>query len=124
MVQEHAFKIGDGISFSVGSDVKAGTVTRVSASGKTVWFQEDDATLLNGIDSREADALQFSPGGFMGHTSGVQRYSYRPCVGSALVRASLRTKSNGKQVWKIAGTSTSSWDVVFPGRHKHYDYNH
>jgi len=117
------FKVGDGASYSVGSDVKACTVVKISASGKTMWLQEDTATLLNGVDSNELDALQFSPGGFMGHTSGVQRYSYMPDATGSVTRVSLRTRADGSQVWKRAGSPVTSWDSVFPGRHAHYDYN-
>jgi len=123
MEKAPVFKVEDGVSYSVGSDAKACTVVRISASGKTMWIQEDTAVLLNGVDSGELDALQFSPGGFVGHTSGVQRYSYTPDAMGSVTRVSLRTRADGSQVWKRAGSPVTSWDSVFPGRHAHYDYN-
>ncbi len=35
-------EVGMGITYSVGSDSYPGTISRVSASGKTFWFKKDD----------------------------------------------------------------------------------
>lgn len=40
-------KPGDGVTIYMWSDRHAGTVTRVSPSGKTVWFTEDKVTEWN-----------------------------------------------------------------------------
>ena len=36
-------EVGDGVTYSVGSDRYAGTVQKVSESGKTVYFTDDEA---------------------------------------------------------------------------------
>jgi hypothetical protein len=41
-------KPGDGVTIYMWSDRHAGTVTRVSPSGKTVWFTEDRVTAWEG----------------------------------------------------------------------------
>ena len=66
-------EVGMGVSLCGWSDVHAYTVVGVSASGKSFEIQRDKATLLNGVNSGEPDALRFQAGGFCGHTSGRQR---------------------------------------------------
>lgn len=39
------FKVGDGVNYNIGSDVYPGTIVKVSATGKTVWVQDDDAAV-------------------------------------------------------------------------------
>lgn len=118
----HGFKVGDGVSWSHGSDILAGTVSRVTSAA--VYVVEDSATLENGVDSGAADSLEFEAGGFVGHMSGAQRYTYAPGEGPE-VRFSARRALGGRV--KEAGTSARGsmrgWGLLYHGRSKHYDYN-
>jgi hypothetical protein len=118
-------KVGDGATFRVWSDCHACTVVAVSKSGLKVTLQRDTATLLNRHGSGEPDALQFEPGGFVGHTSGVQRYRYEPNPNGSLIVVSRRVLKNGQVVWKQVGCSTNVQGAVatFGVRREHYDYN-
>lgn len=114
------FAIGDGVHWPAGTDTEAGTVVRVTP--KAVWVLLDKAVLLNGFNSGEPDALRFEPGGFVGHTSGTQRYDFSPGDGKP-ARFSLRRTGR----FKLAGTSIrgsmAGWGVLSSGRRKHYDHN-
>ena len=131
-------KVGDGATFQIYTDVLACTVVHVSKSGKQVTLQEDHAELLNGFGSGEPDALQFTPGGFCGHTSGTQRYRFSPNPEGRLIKVSLRTvkvrfwNTESRQfsyetrtVWKQCGHRTKSPGCIarFNGRYKYHDYN-
>ena len=115
------FRVGDGVNWSQGSDCVAGTVVRVTDA--SVYVVEDEAKLLNGIESGEPDALHFSPGGFVGHTSGRQRYEFSP--GSGAPRRFTFRRNTGR--FKLAGASTrgsmAAWGHLRHGRQKHCDYN-
>lgn len=120
--------VGRGATHTLWTDSMAHTVVRVSASGKTAWIQRDKATLLNGMNSDAADAPTFTPGGFAGHTEGVQRYKYeRDPDGPVLkvTRRILKTRDGEKVIWKPVGAKTQSPGnrVSFDGRYEHYDYN-
>jgi hypothetical protein len=121
---KHTFSVGDGVHWGAGTDTKAGTVVKVNKTGKTVWVVEDKVKLLNGVDSGEPDALKFYPGGFLGHTSGRQRYEFSP--GDGEPRAFSLRSSTGRH--KLKGTSIngsmSVWGNLSPGRAYHYDYNY
>lgn len=110
---KHEYKVGDGVSWNGYSDSYAGTVVRVSAS--RVYVVEDKATLLNGFDSGEPDALVCAPGGFCGHTSGIQRYEYAPGDGSPIM---FSVRKDGKVM-----REQSTYCYLSPGRGKHHDYN-
>ena len=116
------FKVGDGVSWAKGTDTVAGTVSRVGPS--TIYVREDKATLQNGTESGEADALHFSPGGFVGHTSGEQRYAFEP--GSGPEMKFTKRKALGG-CFKLAGASSRGsmqcWGSLYQGRDKHYDFN-
>ena len=116
--------VGEGATRYYHSDAHAYTVERVSASGKTAWIRRDKATILNGPNSGEPDALKVDPGGFAAHVSGSQRYAYERDPEGELVRVSQRTW-RGKTLWKVAGWKTTSpgGSVVFGKRSEHYDYN-
>lgn len=114
------FEVGDGATLCLYTDRYACTVVAVSPNGKTITLRRDKATLLNGFESGEPDALVFSPGGFMGHTSGVQRYSYEPNPDGQEFKASLR--KNGQWV-RCGHATTSPGNRVTAGRHERYDYN-
>ena len=91
------------------------TVIKVSASGKTIWLQEDDAKLLNPED------LEFHPGGFAAHCSNqhVQKYEYTPNPQGCVYKATLR--KNGHYV--RAGSPAHAKNVTLGTRFKYYDYN-
>jgi hypothetical protein len=90
-----------------------------------VTLRRDKATLLNGAGSDAADKLHFEPGGFVGHTSGAQRYAYEENVEGEIIRVSARTLRDGSIVWKTVGQSTKSpgGSAYFGARHEHYDFN-
>ncbi len=110
-----SFSVGDGATVVLYSDRHAYTVVAVSKSGKTITLQRDKATLLNSAGSGEPDALVFEPGGFAGHTSGVQRWAYEEDEDGKTIKASLR--KDGR--WRVS----KSGERVKPGRHEHYDFN-
>jgi hypothetical protein len=102
--------VGDGVTINYYSDRKAATVIKRTPHSITV--QRDTATLLNGMDSGEPDALKADIGGFAAHVKGEQRYSYeRDTEGAVMV---FRRTKRG---WTRGSLSLS------PGRHEHYDYN-
>jgi hypothetical protein len=121
--------VGQGATYTLYTDSYACTVVSVSKSGKSAVLQRDKATLLNGANSGEADALVFSPGGFAAHVSGVQRYSYETDPEGETFKVSRRAvKVRGKvvgYVWKRCGHATKSpgCSVSFGHRSEHYDYN-
>lgn len=122
----NSFKVGDKATYTIHTDSRAGYITKVSPNGKKVWFVEAEAKLLNGPNSGEPDALEFSPGGFVGHTSGTQRWEIadKPKDGYTPQVFTLRTKQNGEQVWKAVGHGTYSPGCsLYAGHHHHYDYN-
>ena len=100
---------GDGATVCHHSDRTAGTVIRVSASGKTIWIQEDLATL----DDWKPEMV---PGGFAAHcvNNSSQRYTYHPNPDGHVHRASLR---------KDGRYRTTNRERVIPGRHQFHDYN-
>jgi hypothetical protein len=133
---KHEIKVGDGMTIHGYSDAHAYTVIAVTAC--TIKLQRDKATLLNGANSGEADALKFSPGGFVGHTSGTQRYAYERDTNGEIVTARLAKKP--ARIWtKDAGEEyapgqraygyvekpafTARGQTVTEGRHEHYDFN-
>lgn len=121
MSTPHAFKVGDKATHTLHTDSHAGYIISVSPNGKTVIFGRAEAKLLNGANSGEPDALGFSPGGFVGHTSGTQRWEV-----ASEPMASYRTKFSlrGNGRWKVAGGGTySPGDTLSPGHHPHYDFN-
>lgn len=108
---------GDGVSECGWSDQRAMTV--ISRNGSTIKVQRDTAKLLNGMDSNEVDKLQFSRGGFVGHTSGTQRYDYSPNSDAGVGTYSRRKNGN----WVRKGESMRGGTKLIAGRHEHYDYN-
>lgn len=110
-------KVGDGVSWTEWSGQKPGTISKRTA--KIIWVVQDKAKLLNGVHSGEPDALQFEPGGFVGHTSGIQRYDFSPGEGSPV---KFTRRKNGS--WREVGTGLKSrGGRLSAGRAKHYDYN-
>jgi hypothetical protein len=123
------YKVGDGATLCGYSDRNAYTVIKVTPQSITI--QRDKATLLNGFKSGEPDALTFTPGGFSGHTEGVQRYSYERnpngeiCVARMTKRPmSIREKGDdGRYHDVLKPRFKNGSSTVVPGRHEHYDYN-
>lgn len=110
IVTSRAFAVGDGATVSGWSDSEVHTV--IARTAKTLTLQRDKATLLNPVGSGEKDALQFAPGGFVGHTSGVQRYEYERDENGETCVARLT-----KRGWQVNGSRVGS------GRFEHYDFN-
>jgi hypothetical protein len=96
------------------SDVQAHEVVRV-VSQRTIEIRRLKATLLNGAGSGESDALRFSPGGFFGHTSGEQRYSFASDESEKVFRIRL-----GKRGWKSADGARFTLSAE---PHEYYDFN-
>lgn len=114
-------KVGDGATEICCSDCHAYTVVKVSPSGKTIWLQRDIATLLNGVDSGEPDALKCHPGGFAANIQGLQRYEFKRDTMGVIRKATLRKNGNEKYPYGIVGTSRSN--VCIGVRNEYYDYN-
>jgi len=120
-------KVGDGVTYTVYTDRHAGTIIKRTA--KTITMQFDKAELLNGMNSDEEDKLQFTPGGFVGHTSGVQRYSYERNPNGETAKFSRRewfNKYDNRTYvrWVKVGANTHSHgSYLTNGRNEHYDYN-
>jgi len=129
------FKVGDGATLCMYSDRQAYTVIKVTA--QSVTLQRDKATLLNGHNSGEPDALTFTPGGFVGHTEGIQRYKYEADPKGEIIVARMKRKPRrvslpcGEWVENERGLFTerlAPWfkhksSTVVPGRSEHYDFN-
>jgi hypothetical protein len=96
------------------SDIHAHEVVR-SVSEKTLEVRRMTATLLNPTNSKEPDALQFSPGGFCGHTSGAQRYAFASNESATVFRI-----RKGKRGWRDA--NGQRYRVEDEPR-EHYDFN-
>lgn len=111
------YKVGDGCTIKFYTDRIACTVVEVTE--KRIVVQEDDATLLNGFDSGQPDALRAYTSGFGAHVEGIQRYAYKSDPEGRRFVGTLR--KNGKVVMQHEGMNTGS--KFTPGRHKHYDYN-
>lgn len=52
-------QVGDGVYESIGSDRRAGTVTYVSPSGKTIRFTHDDAQMKPGHSIHSANGQEY-----------------------------------------------------------------
>lgn len=113
-------EIGMGATVYGWSDTQAWTVIAVSKSGREVTLQRDKATLLNGGNSGEADALKFDVGGFCAHVSGEQRYEIERDPEGITRKFSLR--NNG--TWRAVGESAKGGQRAILGkRHEDYDFN-
>lgn len=117
--------VGDGATINCYSDRHACTI--VKRTDKKIWVQRDKATLLNGGNSGESDALKFSPGGFLGHTSGKQRYSYERNLEASLVCYSRREWTNTYDrktyVRYVRVGEPRHGESISEGRNEHYDFN-
>lgn len=105
-------KIGDTMTICGYSDNNACKIVKRTA--KTITVVKLKCKLLNGINSGEPDALQFYLGGFLGHTSGQQRWEIVGEIeGSEKV---FRLNSKGK--WK-----SSCGRTLIEGFHHYHDFN-
>lgn len=118
-------KVGDGATINCYSDRQACTI--VKRTDKKIWVQRDKSTLLNGVNSGEPDALHFAAGGFIGHTSGKQRYSYERNTEASIVCYSRRTWVNyydrKEYVRYVRVGEPRNGQSISAGRHEHYDFN-
>ena len=114
----HEFKVGDQATAVYYSDRDAGYIEKVE--GKRVAFKTGKATLLNGPDSGEPDALTFQQGGFYGHTSGTQRWSIEPDPQRREIWFSWREK---RQAYVMCGSDWRTGTTLVPGHRHHYDFN-
>jgi len=110
-------KIGDGISVSQYSDCYSYTLIR--RTDRTMWLQRDKTKFLNGHNSDAKDKVQFTPGGFVGHTRGHQRWDIKPNPDGAIVKVTKRSTG----YWVQSGDDSKSGRRAFVGRVEHYDYN-
>ena len=111
-------QVGDWVTRTTYTDRTAGVI--VSRTAKTIVMQDAKAQLLNGPSSGQPDAMSFSPGGFVGHTSGAQRWDLEPDPDGETHKFTLR--STGQ--WKRAGTrSRERGNYLRAGASPHYDYN-
>lgn len=120
-------EVGMGATINHYSDRDAATIIAVSKSGRIITVREDHAKLLNGVNSGEPDALEFSPGGFVGHTSGHQRYAYRTNEGGKVTQFSRRERTvRGRVVvsWVEVGRKRGQGSTLTIGIRAHnYDFN-
>lgn len=114
-------QVGQAVTHTLWTDSNVYHVVEVQKNGRTLVLREAKATLLNGANSGEADALHFSPGGFCGHTSGVQRWDVQPDPNGRLMVATWRAKAGR---YKMRGDRTNSpGGSIHPGAYPHYDFN-
>lgn len=99
-------KVGDGVTWGVGSDRYAATVTRVSASGKTIWFTDDEY--------RAAEGHQYY---------GSQKYEYESVPEMEYVDPMGETRSNVKSARWNAKRNVFVYfgRAVGSGRHAYQD---
>lgn len=132
----HTFKAGDPVNWSLGSDTHPGTVVRLTKT--LIFVRSVETKLLNGANSEAPDALHFSPGGFVGHTSGEQRYEFGEMQGGEIAFSRRAAKISVKHddgerhtkdgfIAKMRGSSMrgsmAPHQVLRHGHEKHYDFN-
>lgn len=117
------FEIGSLATRIMYSDRIGGRIIEVKDNGNCVVFQEDEVILLNGVHSGEPDALQFSRGGFIGHTSGTQRWELKPNPNGKTIQYSRRKLKDGTEIFVCVGERTRNGEQLILGHHHHYDFN-
>lgn len=123
MTQSTTPTVGMGATTHGYSDSHAHTIIAVAKSGKRITLQRDRATLLNGGNSGEPDALHFEIGGFCAHVTGKQRYQIEPDPQGTTDDYSLRVYK-GKSYWVRVGESAKGGMRCTIGeRYEHYDFN-
>lgn len=111
--------VGMGATEYLWSDVRSYTVVAVSKSGKRCTVQRDRATLLNGPNSGEPDALIFHVGGFAGHVEGRQRWEISRDPEGEIVEISRRRDGS----WRTVGLGLDSSRFELGKRVERYDFN-
>ena len=111
--------VGMGCTEYLWSDVRAFTVIAIAKSGKRCTVQRDRATLLNGPNSGESDALIFHVGGYAAHVEGRQRYAFEPDPSGETHEISRRRDGS----WRIVGLPLDSSRFELGKRVERYDYN-
>lgn len=91
---------GDGVTIFHYTDRSAGTVERISPSGKTVWIRPDRAIRVDDYGMSE-----------------VQYYKYEPVEDAKLMRATLRKDGQ----WRLSGYMGNK--VAFGFRDAYHDYS-
>lgn len=91
--------VGMGITILHWTDRSAGTIHKVSPSGKTFWFTEDKATRIDGNGMSES-----------------QNYRYEPQPDAPLRMA--RQRVNGQ--WRVSGDGKA---IMLGNRAAYHDYS-
>ena len=105
------WKPGDGVTICRHSDRITGTIVRVSAGGRTIWSQDDSASL----DPPDWKPIFiYTENGRICVNQHEQRFHYHRDVFGRMRRA--RLSKDG--VWR-----TPKGEEVVPGRSKFHDYN-
>ena len=101
------------------SDRVAATITKETPREITV--RTDKATLLNGPESGEPDAMTVTPGGFAAHWSGTQRYEYEtdPLGGEY----TFTKRRSGRWVKKGDPDDRGSTTLTIGRRVHYHDFN-
>lgn len=92
--------VGDGVTVFHYTDRSAGTVERISPSGKTVWIRPDRAI------RKDRNGMSES-----------QQYAYEPVEDAKLMRATLRKDGQ----WRLSGYM--GYKVAFGFRDAYHDYS-
>lgn len=95
--------------------------TIIERTARRIRVREDRYELVNPAGSDAPDALTFTPGGFVGHTSGVQRYLITADPAGHVSTYTLR--ANGRWV-RTGETATARGADLTVGRRTAYiDFN-
>lgn len=119
------YRIDDQVTVCGYSDRKSFTV--IASTPTTITIQENKRTLLNGFDSGEPDALVMTPGGFLGHTEGEQRWMVERDTNGSIIKAHMQ--HTPQKVWTEGyayverANFKSKMGKVIPGSHDFYDFN-
>ena len=106
-------KVGDGVTLCYYTDSKAGTITNISKSGKTITFKLDIAKLSPNFKPEIIEC------GFVGHCTNQdeQTYTYQPDENGREYTAKLSSNGN----WYVGGKKGQR--VLVGVRNAFYDYN-
>ena len=104
------FKVGDRVHYRIGSDVRPGTVVKVSNT--RVHVRDDDARLVK-------PNSEVSPGGFAAHFSNDAEWECFENPNGGITKFGLR--KNGAFI-KCGATHRGASELC-PGWHYFYDYN-
>ncbi len=127
------YKVGDRATVCGYSDRQSYTVIAVTRT--SITLQRNKATLLNGANSGEPDALVVTPGGFCCHTEGEQRYLVEVNPEGHIIKAHMKRKP--RKVLSAYGTAETDWEHTYeeaadfrhhssrvvPGCSEYYDFN-